>query len=227
MLAQWLPYFTTKQVFHLLLFHVNGASARNVIPATNRGDSSRLNKRNSTVDSLRSKSTETRDQVMDFETWFKIHTNVSNFETASPKTIQTLQIFHQFCENCKIPSCTYYWKEAEMKITMFAHFKEYHGNHEIFRVYMVLGDAVSKLETFVWILSHISRSITWSLFTLKASYLVKWPISKWSFMWRCQFIDWLKFETRPSSLLNFGTAYSINTNAMLCNLKTYTTTFSA
>ena len=35
-----------------------------------------------------------------------------------------------------------------------------------------LGDAVSKLETFVWILSYISRSITWSLFTLKASYLV-------------------------------------------------------
>ena len=28
-----------------------------------------------------------RDQVMDFEIWFKIHTNVSNFETASPKTI--------------------------------------------------------------------------------------------------------------------------------------------
>ena len=33
---------------------------------------------------------------------------------------------------------------------------------------MVFGDAVSKLETFVWFLSHISRSITWSLFTLKA-----------------------------------------------------------
>ena len=29
------------------------------------------------------------------------------------------------------------------------------------------GDAVSKLETFVWILNHISRSITWSMFTLK------------------------------------------------------------
>ena len=28
-----------------------------------------------------------RDQVMDLETWFKIHTNVSNFETTSPKTI--------------------------------------------------------------------------------------------------------------------------------------------
>ena len=37
---------------------------------------------------------------------------------------------------------------------------------------MILGDAVLKLETFVWILNHISRSITWSLFILKASYLV-------------------------------------------------------
>ena len=73
---------------------------------------------------------------------------------------------------------------------------------------MVLGDAVSKLETFVWILSHVSRSVTWSLFTLNVSYLVKWSISTWSFMWWCQFIDWLIFETRPSSLLNFGTAYN-------------------
>ena len=72
---------------------------------------------------------------------------------------------------------------------------------------MVLGDAVSKLETFVWILNHISRSITWSLFTLKTLNFVKWPISTWSFTWWCQIIDWLKFETRPSSLLNFGTAY--------------------
>ena len=28
---------------------------------------------------------------------------------------------------------------------------------------MVLGDAVSKVETFVWILNHISRFIAWSL----------------------------------------------------------------
>ena len=26
-------------------------------------------------------------------------------------------------------------------------------------------------------------------------------------MWWCQFIDWFKFETHPSSLLNFGMAY--------------------
>ena len=28
-----------------------------------------------------------RDQVMDFEIWVKIHTNVFNFDTASPKII--------------------------------------------------------------------------------------------------------------------------------------------
>ena len=33
------------------------------------------------------------DQVMNLEIWFKIHTNVSNFETASPNSIQTLKIF--------------------------------------------------------------------------------------------------------------------------------------
>ena len=48
-----------------------------------------------------------------------------------------------------------YLKEAEMKIAMFAHFKEYHGNHKkMLGVYMILGDAVSKLETFVWILNQ-------------------------------------------------------------------------
>ena len=28
-----------------------------------------------------------RDQVMDLEAWLKIHTNVANFETVSPKII--------------------------------------------------------------------------------------------------------------------------------------------
>ena len=67
-----------------------------------------------------------RDQVMDLHAntcvWFKIHTNVSDFETASPKTIQTLKVFYQFCDNCKILSCTFYLKEDEMKIAMCADF---------------------------------------------------------------------------------------------------------
>ena len=73
---------------------------------------------------------------------------------------------------------------------------------------MVLGDDVSTLETFVWILNHVSRSIIWFLFALKAWNLVKWLILTWSFIWWGQFIDWLQFETRPSSPLNFGMAYS-------------------
>ena len=47
--------------------------------------------------------------------------------------------------------------------------------------------------------------VAWSLSPLKALYLIKWPIAALSLMWRCQFIDLLKFETRTSSLLNFGT----------------------
>ena len=68
-----------------------------------------------------------RDQVMDLEIWFKIHTNVSNYEKRPPKPytfLLTLKIFQQFWDNCKNPSCTYYLKEAEMKIAMLAHFKE-------------------------------------------------------------------------------------------------------
>ena len=34
-----------------------------------------------------------RDQVMDLEIWLKIHTKVSNCETASSKVILTLKIF--------------------------------------------------------------------------------------------------------------------------------------
>ena len=41
--------------------------------------------------------------------------------------------FYQFCDNCKIRSCTYYLKEVEIKIAMFAHFKEHHGNHKNFK----------------------------------------------------------------------------------------------
>ena len=37
-----------------------------------------------------------RDQVMDLEIWFKIHTNVFNVETASPKIIYTLKILYDF-----------------------------------------------------------------------------------------------------------------------------------
>ena len=39
----------------------------------------------------------------------------------------------EFCDNCKIPSCNFYSKEAELKIDMFAHFTDYHRNHKNFQ----------------------------------------------------------------------------------------------
>ena len=70
---------------------------------------------------------------MDLEIRFKIHTNVSNFGKCPPKPYKLLKFFSSFMTvNCKILSCTFYLKEDEMKIAMFAHFKEYHGNHKKF-----------------------------------------------------------------------------------------------
>ena len=40
---------------------------------------------------------------------------------------------------------------GEVKITLFAYLYEYYRNRKKRLVYMVLGDAASKLETFVWI----------------------------------------------------------------------------
>jgi len=49
-----------------------------------------------------------------------------------------------------------------------------------------------------------------SVYPIKASNLVKWLISTRSFnMCWCQLIDWLKFETRPSSLHNFEMVYAV------------------
>ena len=42
-----------------------------------------------------------RDQVMDLEIWFKTHTNVSNFETASPKSDKLCKFFISFVTTVK------------------------------------------------------------------------------------------------------------------------------
>ena len=75
-----------------------------------------------------------RDQVMDLEIRFKIHTKLTSLTLRQrpPKPYKLLKFFISFCDNCKILSRTYYLKEAELKIAMFAHFKEYHGIHKKF-----------------------------------------------------------------------------------------------
>ena len=74
-----------------------------------------------------------RDQVMDLEIRFKIHTNVSSIlivRKRPPKPYKLLEFFISFVTTVK--SLTFYLKEDEMKIAMFSHFKEYHGNYKIF-----------------------------------------------------------------------------------------------
>ena len=42
---------------------------------------------------------------------------------------------------------------------------------------MVLGNAASKLETFLWTFNYVYKSVIWSLFNLKESNLDRWSIS--------------------------------------------------
>ena len=47
---------------------------------------------------------------------------------------------------------------------------------------MVFGDAASKLETFVWIFKYVFKSVSSSLFDLRASNLDRCPILTLSFI---------------------------------------------
>ena len=73
-------------------------------------------------------------------------------------------MFSVFLLNCKSRDASTTWQELIRKplfahFLLFAHFQEYHRNHEEkLRVY--LGDAVTKLQTFVWIFNDVSRVTT-------------------------------------------------------------------
>ena len=91
---------------------------------------------------------------------------------------------NQFCDNCKIFSFGHHLKEVEMNLITYAcpFLRVSQKSRKNLSVYMVLGDAVSTLLTFVWILKHVSRSTTWSLFILKALFIlapVPCPIPEW------------------------------------------------
>ena len=72
---------------------------------------------------------------------------------------------------------------------------------------MVLGDAVSKLETFVWILNQIVKVQNFVSIRPKSIKLGQMTILSMIFHVMMSVYRLLKIETRPSSLLNFGTAY--------------------
>ena len=53
----------------------------------------------------------------------------------------------------------------------------------------IFQNSNNKLKVFVWLLNYALKTITWSVFNLKAANLGKWPISMLSFIWWCQYID--------------------------------------
>ena len=63
-----------------------------------------------------------------------------------PKPYKLLKFFNQFCDNCKIPSCTYCLKEVEMEVAMLAYFKGYHGNHNNFKTLHDFGGRCLKIR---------------------------------------------------------------------------------
>ena len=68
---------------------------------------------------------------------------------------------------------SYHFDKTELRITIFINFQVHHRNKKNFESSYGFGDAISKLETFVWIWNHVSTSITWLLFNEKTPNLVK------------------------------------------------------
>ena len=77
---------------------------------------------------------------------------------------------------------------------------------------MILGDAVSKLETFAWILNHISK--VHNLVSVHPKSIIVSQMSNLAVVFHVVVSVWLKFETHPSSPLNFGTAHNFHVLAI-------------
>ena len=93
-----------------------------------------------------------RDVVIDLETWLKSIQMSEIFRQSPQKTVQISKMCYQFCDNSKILSFGHHLKEVEMKITHACPFLRV--SQKLVRtltIYVVLGDAVSRLQTFVWI----------------------------------------------------------------------------
>ena len=130
-----------------------------------------------------------------------------------PKPYKLLKFFISFVTTVKSPHAPAIWKKPRWKLLCLPIFKEYHGNHKHFKSLYGFGwrclkirDVCMDFEPYFKVHSLVS------VHSQSIMYLVKESISTWSFMWWYQFIDLLKSETRPSFLLNFGTANSDGNN---------------
>ena len=124
--------------------------------------------------------TKTRLWTLEYGTKSKQTSLVLRQRPPKPYTCKLSNFFISFVTTVKSRHAPTIWKKLRWKLLCLPIVKSITGIIKILRVYMVLGHAVSKSFRDVCAdFKHISRFIAWSLFTLKASYLVKWPISTW------------------------------------------------
>ena len=130
--------------------------------------------------------------------------------TPSPRQkknhINSLKYFSVFLLNCKIRHASTTWKELIRKSLCLPIFRNITEITKKRRVY--LGDAVTKLQTFVWIFKHVSRVTTWSLFNLKSTKLVQITNLNMTFYMVVSVYRQFKSDTRPSALRNSEMANS-------------------
>ena len=85
--------------------------------------------------------------------------------------IISLKYFSVFLLNCKIRHAS---EGTNSKITMFAHFREYHGSREKIKSLYGFGGRCHKIADGLYgIFNHVSRIITWFPFNFRAPNLVK------------------------------------------------------
>ena len=91
-----------------------------------------------------------RDQVIDLVIWFKTHTEVCSFETASPESYKLLDFFMISVVLFKMG------KHSDLHLSFFQMVGAWRDFTVVtkliknFKSLMVLGDAVSTLVTFVY-----------------------------------------------------------------------------
>ena len=105
----------------------------------------------------------------------------------SPKSYKLFKIIISFVttvKSCHAPSI---WKKVRWKSICLLILKSITEIIKNFKSLYGFGGRCLKIRDFCMDFEAYFK--VHSLFILKASYLVKWPISTWSFMWWCQFID--------------------------------------
>ena len=137
------------------------------------------------------------DRVMDLEIWFKIHTNVCNYETASPKTIWTLKIFISFVTTVKSRHAPTIWKKLRWKPLCLPTLKSITEIMKNFKSLYGLGGRCLKTRDICMDFEAYFK--VHNLVSVHPKSIILAQMTNPYMIFNVIFIDLVKFETRPSS----------------------------